>query len=34
MTDEDETYECGVCGEEFDTEAALERHVHDVGIVD
>jgi hypothetical protein len=31
---EDETHRCGVCGEEFETEADLERHVHEVGIVD
>ena len=33
-TAEDEEYECGVCGETFESEAALERHVHDVGLVD
>lgn len=42
MTDEDEptdttdeeTYTCEACGESFESEAALERHINDVGIVD
>jgi len=33
MTD-DESYECSVCGEVFDSEEEVDRHVHDVGIVD
>jgi hypothetical protein len=33
MTDRG-THRCEVCGEEFDTERELDRHVHDVGIVD
>jgi DNA-directed RNA polymerase subunit RPC12/RpoP len=31
---DDETYKCDVCGEEFESEEAVERHVHEVGIVD
>jgi DNA-directed RNA polymerase subunit RPC12/RpoP len=27
-------YVCEICGERFETEAELERHVHDAGIVD
>ena len=37
MTDSEsseEEYVCGVCGESFPTERALERHVHEVGLVD
>lgn len=36
MTDTNETdrHTCTVCGESFGSEAELERHVHDVGIVD
>jgi hypothetical protein len=30
----DEEYVCGVCGEAFETEAELERHIHEVGLVD
>lgn len=29
-----ETYRCESCGRSFDSEAALHRHVHDVGLVD
>lgn len=29
-----ETYVCEVCDETFESREALERHVHDVGIVD
>ena len=25
---------CDVCGQRFESEAALRRHVHDVGLVD
>ncbi len=32
--DPDRPYECGVCGERFESEDELERHVHDVGLVD
>jgi len=31
---EGETFVCGICGMEFDSRDELERHVHDVGIVD
>jgi DNA-directed RNA polymerase subunit RPC12/RpoP len=34
MNEETGEYVCGICGERFDTEEELERHVHDVGIVD
>jgi len=27
-------YRCEACEETFDSEAALERHVHGVGLVD
>ena len=27
-------YECAACGKTFDSEDALERHLHDVGLVD
>ncbi len=30
----DEEYVCGVCGETFETKRALDRHIHEVGIVD
>ena len=30
----DEEHVCDVCGEAFENEPALKRHVHDVGIVD
>jgi hypothetical protein len=33
-TDEPDQYVCEVCGESFASEAELERHVHDVGLVD
>jgi hypothetical protein len=33
-TGDGEIYVCGACGKEFDSREALERHVHDVGIVD
>jgi len=33
-TNDGETYVCGACGKEFDSREELERHVHDVGIVD
>jgi len=33
-TDEDEEHVCGACGKSFPTEEALERHVHEVGLVD
>ena len=31
---ESEEYVCTVCGERFETEDELVRHVHDAGIVD
>ena len=30
----DDSYRCDACGETFETEAELERHVHDIGLVD
>jgi len=34
-TDEaDEEHVCEACGKAFETESALERHVHDAGLVD
>jgi len=27
-------YECAACGETFDSERALERHIREVGLVD
>lgn len=35
MTERDrDRYRCEVCGETFESEAALERHVHETGLVD
>jgi DNA-directed RNA polymerase subunit RPC12/RpoP len=36
MTESESTdeYVCGACGKSFPTEEALERHVHEVGLVD
>ena len=31
---EEDAVVCEACGETFESEAALERHVHDVGLVD
>jgi DNA-directed RNA polymerase subunit RPC12/RpoP len=28
------TYRCDACGKEFESREALERHVHDIGLVD
>jgi hypothetical protein len=33
-TDESEPFVCEACGKSFESEEALERHVHDVGLVD
>ena len=33
-TTESDEHVCEACDTTFDSEAALERHVHDVGIVD
>jgi hypothetical protein len=33
-TDGPGEYVCEACEERFDSEAELERHVHDVGLVD
>lgn len=33
-SDEGDTFECGACGETFESQEALERHIHDVGLVD
>lgn len=30
----DEEYRCEACGETFETRTALERHVHEIGLVD
>lgn len=32
--DQSEMYVCDVCGQTFDSEEALEDHVHDIGLVD
>ena len=29
-----EEYVCEICEETFETERALERHIHEVGLVD
>lgn len=31
---ETDTYVCDACGRQFESEAALERHVKEVGLVD
>lgn len=31
--EENGEYVCEACGKAFEAEAALERHVHDVGLV-
>lgn len=31
---DDDYYECDACGERFESEAALEEHVREVGLVD
>lgn len=33
-SDGSETYTCEACGKTFESEDALERHIHDVGLVD
>ncbi|WP_155120611.1 C2H2-type zinc finger protein [Haloprofundus marisrubri] len=33
-TNEVEAYVCETCGKEFDSEAALEAHIRDAGLVD
>ena len=30
----DDEFVCEACGEHFESEGALEDHVHDVGLVD
>lgn len=30
----DDEYVCGVCGESFPSETALEQHIREVGLVD
>jgi transposase-like protein len=30
----DQQYVCDICGETFQSERALNRHVHEVGLVD
>ena len=32
--DRDDDYRCDACGETFAIERELERHVHDVGLVE
>lgn len=32
--DERDTYICEACGKTFESEEALERHIHNVGLVD
>ena len=34
MGESEAEFVCEVCGETFESETALERHVHDVGLVD
>ncbi len=34
MSTENTELRCDVCGQRFESEAALRRHVHDVGLVD
>ena len=29
-----EDHRCAVCGKEFESEEALDRHVHEIGLVD
>jgi DNA-directed RNA polymerase subunit RPC12/RpoP len=33
MATEDDEYRCSVCGETFDSEASVERHLKDQGIL-
>ena len=33
-TSDDGEYVCDACGESFESEDALDQHVHDVGLVD
>jgi hypothetical protein len=34
MSTDDAAWVCEACGDSFESEAALERHVHEVGLVD
>jgi hypothetical protein len=34
MTTHDPDWTCDACGKSFDSEAELDRHVHEVGLVD
>ena len=34
MTNGDDEHVCEACGKDFDSEAALERHVREIGLVD
>lgn len=33
-TDQSGEFVCDICEESFDSQRALERHVHEVGLVD
>ena len=33
-TETDDEHVCAACGKAFESEAELERHVHDIGLVD
>jgi hypothetical protein len=34
MAEEAEAFVCGACGASFESAAALDRHVHEAGLVD